>query len=159
MSLCKYILFEWLHDSFVVLLYHFILGESDFLQEIFPQSYPWSPNYLENFRISMLLIEVSKCWKIVEFSKISIQMKHLKTLNGTQTTSRLKKLPSPPPPPPPTPDKSLLCLSKKKFTEIYRNILAFIFQVLPEWSSWTSRNGAVQMFFWQKPETCLLENL
>ena len=44
----------------------------------------------------MLLIKVSKRWKIVEFSKISIQMKHLKTLNGTQTTSRLKKLPSPP---------------------------------------------------------------
>ena len=119
MSLCKYILFEWLHDSFVVLLYHFILGESDFLQEIFPQSYPWSPNYLENFRISMLLIEVSKCWKIVEFSKISIQMKHLKTLNGTHKTRRLNKLPSPPPPPTShTRQKLLVPLEKKIYGDI-----------------------------------------
>ena len=30
---------------------------------------------------------------------------------------------------------------------IYRNIQTFVFKVLQECSSWTSKNGAVQMFF------------
>ena len=30
------------------------------------------------------------------------------------------------------------------------------FPVLRECSSWASKNGAVQIFFWQQPETCFL---
>ena len=37
--------------------------------------------------------------------------------------------------------------SSKFWTEIYRNIHTFAFQVLWECSSWASENGAVQMFF------------
>ena len=56
-------------------------------------------------------------------------------------------------------DKILLCLwNKNILTEIYRNIQTFAFKVLQDYSSWASRNGAVQMFFWHQTETCLLEN-
>ena len=33
---------------------------------------------VENFGISMLLMEVSKCYKVIEFSKISVKMKNFK---------------------------------------------------------------------------------
>ena len=38
--------------------------------------------------------------------------------------------------------------------QIYRNIQTFAFQVLRQCSSWESRNGALQRFFWHQPETC-----
>ena len=67
------------------------LWENDFLWEIWPQSYPWSSNCLENFGVSVLLVEVPKCWKIAEFLKISIKMKHFKTFYEAHPTSRLKR--------------------------------------------------------------------
>ena len=39
----------------------------------------WSPNCLENFNVLMLQMEVSKCWKIIEFQKTSLRMKNYKT--------------------------------------------------------------------------------
>ena len=35
--------------------------KSDFLRDISPQSYPWTPNFVEKFRVSMLFMQVSKC--------------------------------------------------------------------------------------------------
>ena len=42
------------------------------------------------------LTEVSKCWKIVAFSKISIKMKNVKIFYETQTANHLKKIIQPP---------------------------------------------------------------
>ena len=97
-------------------------------------------------------MEVSKCWKIVDFPKIKIKMKNCRTFYEAQTASRLKEIiqnpPNRPPPPSPPPEKTLLRLSNKHFfTEIYRNIQTFAFKVLQECSSWESRNRVVQMFF------------
>ena len=47
---------------------------------------------LENFSISMLLMEVSKYWKSDEFLKISINMKNFNTLYKAQTASRLEEI-------------------------------------------------------------------
>ena len=92
-------------------------------------------------------MEVSKCWKIAEFPKISIKTKNCKTFYESQTASRHKEIIQPPPNPPPA-DKILLRLwNKNLFTEIHRNIQTFAFKVLQECGSWASRNRAVQMFF------------
>ena len=92
-------------------------------------------------------MEVSKCWKIAEFPKISIKTKNCKTVYESQTASRHKEIIQPPPNPPPA-DKILLRLwNKNLFTEIHRNIQTFAFKVLQECGSWASRNRAVQMFF------------
>ena len=41
-----------------------------------------------------------------------------------------------------------VCLENKTFvTDMYKNIQRFAFKMLQEYSSWASRNGAVQMFF------------
>ena len=40
----------------------------------------------------MLLMEVSKWWKMVKFSKILIKMKTFKTFYEPQTASRLKEI-------------------------------------------------------------------
>ena len=67
-----------------------------------------------------------RCWKIVTWSKQQAALSKLFSL--------------------PPPDKTLLPLWNKNFLkEIYRNIQAFAFKVLQECSSWTSRNGAVQI--------------
>ena len=47
---------------------------------------------LENFSISMLLMEVAKCYKIVEFPKISINMENFKTFYESETASRRKEI-------------------------------------------------------------------
>ena len=74
-------------------------------------------------------------------------MKNSETLYESQRASRFKETIQPPPKPFPS-DKALLSLWNKNFlTEIYRNTQAFAFIVLQECVSWTSRNGAVQMFF------------
>ena len=131
--------------------YYFILREDDFLWKIEPQSDPWSPNYLENFSVLKLLMEISKCWKIAEFPRVSIKIKPFKTFCEAQTPSCQKWFSLPP-------DKSFIRLSYKTFLmEIYRNIQMFPFQVLWEWSSWASGNRPVHFFFWHKPKTCLLE--
>ena len=59
---------------------------------------PLNPNCLKNFGISILLMEVSKCWKIVQFPKISIKMKKFQTFYELKTVSRLKKIILPHPP-------------------------------------------------------------
>ena len=70
-------------------------------------------------------MEVSKCWKIVEFSKVSIKEK---TFYETQTASHLQETIQPSPNTPPS-DKMLLCLSKKKlYAEIYRHLLSQYFK-------------------------------
>ena len=89
MPLCKWHTF-WMSSRFVVLLpCYFILRENDFLWEIYPQSYPWSSNCLENFSFSKLLIEISKCWKIVELPKITIKMKNF---TSSKQRAALRKL-------------------------------------------------------------------
>ena len=59
---------------------------------------PLNPNCLKNFGISILLMEVSKCWKIVQFPKISIKMKKFQTFYELKTVSHLKKIILPHPP-------------------------------------------------------------
>ena len=87
-------------------------------------------------------MELSKCWKIVEFPKISTKIKKIKIFYEAQTASRLKKLLSP------LTDKDFLRLWNKIFLrEIIQEYTDICFQVLRECSSWASRNGAVQMFF------------
>ena len=74
-------------------------------------------------------------------------MKNCKTFYKAQTVSRLKEISSFHPTHTPS-YKILLCLwNKNVLTEIYRNIKTFAFKVLQEYSSWASKNGAVQMFF------------
>ena len=73
-------------------------------------------------------MEVSKCWKIVEFLKFSFKIKKCKTFYEAQTASRLKEiiqlhstyLP---------PDKTLLFFWNKKFSyEIYRHLVSKCFK-------------------------------
>ena len=85
-------------------------------------------------------MEISKCWKIAEFPRVSIKIKPFKTFCKAQTPSCQKWFSLPP-------DKSFIRLSYKTFLmEIYRNIQTFPFQVLWEWSSWASGNRAVHFF-------------
>ena len=71
-------------------------------------------------------MEVSKCWKILEFQKNPIKMKNCKSFYEAQTVSCLKEIIQPPPIPNPfLSDKILLRLWKKnygdiqKYTDIY----------------------------------------
>ena len=85
---------------------------------------------------------VLKCWKIAEPLKVSIKAKIVKHLKRPKQQSVLRKLFCL------TPhhfllNKILLRLRKKNFLSIQ----TFAFKVLQVCSSWTSRNGAVQMFF------------
>ena len=93
------------------------------------------------------MIEVSKWWKIVEFSKISIKTKSCKTFCKAQTASRLKKTIQPTPNHPFHPHQIRSYHVSDIFKEIYRNIQTFDFKLLQECSSWASRTGAVQIFF------------
>ena len=89
---------------------------------------------------------VLKWWKIADIPKISVKMRTCKTFYRVQTVIALKEILQSPPNPPP-PDLILLNLWNKNFLMgIYRNIQTFAFNVLQECSSWTSRNGVVQMF-------------
>ena len=60
--------------------------------------HPWSPDCLEKFCVLMLLIKLSKCWKLFNFPKISIKMKmkNFKTFFKPQTTSPLNEIIKPP---------------------------------------------------------------
>ena len=87
---------------------------------------PLKSKLSENFSVSILLMKVSKYWKIVEFQKISIKMKNCKTFYETQTASCLKEIIQPPQP--------LIRLDKifslwnknflERYTEIYRYLLS-----------------------------------
>ena len=104
-------------------------------------------NFLENLSVLMLWMEVSKWWKISDIPKISIKMRNCKTFYKVETVIPLKEILQSSHNPPPS-DSILLNLWNKKFLMgIYRNIQTFVFKVLQECSSWTSKNGAVQMFF------------
>ena len=98
-----------------------------------------------NFSISMLLMEVSKCWKTVQFPRISVKMKNFKTFPEAQTASRLKEIIQ-------SPNRWKLpkSIEQNFLTEIYRNIKTFNFQLLWGCCSWTSRNSTVAMFFLRK---------
>ena len=93
--------------------------------------------------VSMLLMEVSKCWKIVQFNstnstivQFQLKWKNLKHLTSSKQRSVWRKLFSSPT------DNSFLRLLNKTFrTEIYRNIQTLAVQVLRE------------SFFWHQPET------
>ena len=109
-------------------------------------------------------MEVSKCWKVVEFQKNSVKIKSCKTLYEAQTATRLKETIQAPRNSPPS-GKTLLRLWNKIFLrEIYRNAQKFAFKVHQESGSWASRKKMLflvqcKCFFWQETETCLLENL
>ena len=47
---------------------------------------------LENFSVTMPLMEVSKCWYMEKFPKILIKMKNFKTFYKAQTTIHLKEI-------------------------------------------------------------------
>ena len=59
----------------------------------------FSHNCLEDFSASILLLKVSKYWKIVELRKISINLKNCETFYETQTASRFKEIIQPLPTP------------------------------------------------------------
>ena len=85
----------------------------------------------------------SKCWKIVEFPKISIKMKNCKTFYGVQTMNHLKEIIQLPPAPPPS-GKILLLFGTKVFLPRYTE-QTFAFKMVQECIFWAS-------------EACLLEN-
>ena len=100
-------------------------------------------------------MEVLKCWKIVEFPKISIKMKNCKTFYKFQTARRLKEgiqgnyLP----------DKILLLLWNKNFLreiyiniQTYRHLLSKCFKI-----AFLGSQEMVQFkcFFWLQVGTCL----
>ena len=94
----------------------------------------------------MLLMEVSKYWHMVEFP-IKIKMKNFKTFYEDQTLSRLQEAIQPT-----TPDKSFL----RRYTGIYRQLLSQCFKDVVV--------GPLEMmqskyFFWDQPQTCLLEKV
>ena len=60
-----------------------------------PQAYLRSPNSLENLNVSMLLIEVSKCWKIVNFPKCQLKWRFSKHFTRPKQRVTLRKLFSP----------------------------------------------------------------
>ena len=95
-----------------------------------------------------------KCWKILEFIKISIKMKNCKTFYEAQTASCFKEVTEPPPIPNPVhlSDKIFL----RRYTEIYRHLLSKCFKnaVL-----WRQEMTHPKCFFWHQTETCLLEYL
>ena len=92
-------------------------------------------------------MEVSKCWNITEFPKISIKMKNWKTFYQFQTVIHFKEIIQPLPNPPSS-DKILLRFWNRSFLkEICRNEQTFAFKELQGCGSWVSRNDAVQIFF------------
>ena len=60
-----------------------------------PQSYLRSPNSLENLNVSVLLMEVSKCWKIVNFPKFQLKWRFSKHFTRPKQRVTLRKLFSP----------------------------------------------------------------
>ena len=138
--------------AFNMLFYcHIILfwEKVDFLWKILPWScpWPWISNCLENLSVSVLLMEISKCWKMVEFSKNYNQNEELKKRSTRpKLWANLRKLFCLPPSPHHQ-MKSYYVFGTKMFliryTEIYRNIQKIAFKVFQEWSFWESRNGAV----------------
>ena len=104
---------------------------------------------VQNFSVSILLMEVSKRWKIVEATKISIKMKNFKTFYEAQTAIKA----------PHQIRGSNISGTKiflRRFTGIYRHLLSNGLK-----NAILGRLEMVQCkcFFWQKPEPCLLVSL
>ena len=72
-------------------------------------------------------MEVSKCWKIVEITKISIKMKDCNTFYEVQKTSRLNEIIQSSPTHFPS-DKILLRLFLRRYTEINGHLLSKCFK-------------------------------
>ena len=67
-------------------------------------------------------MEVSKCWQLVEFPKISIEMKNCKTFYEGQAASRVKEIIQPLHHPSSQPDKSSMSLEQKfSYGDIKKN--------------------------------------
>ena len=117
---------------------------------------------LENFSVLMLQMEVSKCWKMLEFQKIPIKMKNSETFYEAQTASCLREIIQPSPNPQPTSHqiKSYYVFGAKiflrRYTDMYRHLLSKCFKnaVL-----WCQEMVQPKCFFWHQTETYLLENL
>ena len=87
------------------------------------------------FQCCNAVAEILKCWKIVEFPKISIKMKNFKTFYKAQTASCLRETiqPSPPPQPPPHHQIKPSFVSRTnilwwRFTGIHRHLLSKCFE-------------------------------
>ena len=141
---CKLWMTLWLICCFIVMLFY--IERKWLLWKIYSQSYPWSPNCLKNFHVSVILMKVSKCWNIVEFPKLSIKTENVKTFYEDQTMSRLQE-----DVPPTTPDKGFL----RRYTGIYRHLLS---QCFKDTDFGRLEMGQCRCFFWHQRETYLLEN-
>ena len=101
-------------------------------------------------------MEVSKCWKIVEFPKISIKIKKMKNILWSPNSQRSEINYSISLQPTPHPIKfyylSGTKISLRRYGEIHRYLLQ-------ECSCWASRDSAVQFFFWHQTEAPSMENL
>ena len=107
----------WLICCFIVMLFY--IERKWLLWKIYSQTYPWSPNCLKNFHVSVILMKVSKCWNIAEFPKLLIKTENVETFYEDQTMSRLQE-----DVPPTTPDKSFL----RRYTGIYRHLISQCFK-------------------------------
>ena len=81
---------------------------------------------------AIALMELLKCWKRVEFPKISIKMKNFKTFCKAQTASRLMEIVQPPTKPNPTQIKSNYIFGTKiflrRYVEVYGHLLSTCFE-------------------------------
>ena len=103
---------------------------------------PLKSKFSGKFQCFNVKMEVSKCSKIVEFTKISIKMKNCKIFYEAQKTSRLNEIIQPPPtrPHPPPSGKILLSLFLRINTEIKGHLLSkcfknAVFGVKKRWSA------------------------
>ena len=116
------------------------------------------PNCLENFSVLTLYMEVSKCWRVVEFPKISIKMKNCKIFYEAQRANRLKEVIKPLPYP--LPAKSYYVSRTKiilpRYTTLYTHLIWKCFK-----NAVLGLQEMVQRkcFFWHQTGKCLLENL
>ena len=95
----------------------------------------------EKFQCFNAIMEVSKYWKKVEFTKISIKMKNCKTFYETQKTRGINEITQTPPNPPRN-----------------RNKQTFAFKMLQECSFGRQETVECKCLFWHQTETWLFEN-
>ena len=155
MSLCKWHSFSMepsLTYCFIVILLY--IKRKWLLMRNLSQYYPWSSNCLENFSVSMLLMEMSKCWKILGFPKILIKMKILKHFTRPNSEQPEENYSA-------SHQIKVSHISGTKifsliFTGIYKHLLSKCLE-----NAVLGRLERVQWkcFFWHTTEACLLENL
>ena len=99
---------------FVVILFY--IERKWLLMRNLARILPWKSKLSGKFqRFSAIDGELLKCWKRVEFPKISIKMKNCKTFCEAQTASRLMEIVQPPTKPNPT-QKNLTTSLEQKFS-------------------------------------------